>query len=170
VSLNALCFSFSFLYLGSLFRCACQTHDVSTLCAYNRISYFVCNVRRLAEDQRSALNAFGGKCAKGVTISADTPKDALEAIFAKQANLYFFYAAESKNNHPEVWRSQFFARPIGTGAKASTFVHVFDEAHVGDTWRNFRAAFSNFKALVAGSQPHHLVIPLFGVLDHAMCC
>jgi hypothetical protein len=118
---------------------------------------------RLEFDQCAALNALGGPCAVGAILSAVTTKAVVQGAFGDAHNLYFFYAAENKDKaaHLDLWKAELVAqraRAESTGAAgASAFVHVIDEAHVGDAWRDFRAAFSDFQEFLSSAPPHHMV-------------
>ena len=113
----------------------------------------------LEVDQCAALNAFGGACAVGATISADSTKADAVRVFADSRIRYIFYAAESKDKFPETGRTELDKQSDGRPSRQSTFVHVFDEVHVASTWTDFRPAFSDFRALLAGVPLHHMVCP-----------
>ena len=113
-------------------------------------------------NQCDTLNAMGGPCAVGVTLSADATREAVEAAFANPRNLYFFYAAENKDKYRDLWRRELGAQevmgPSSSGKfPPSAFVHIFDEAHVAVTWHNFRTSFKDFRDFFAGMPLHQLV-------------
>ena len=80
-------------------------------------------------------------------------------VFADSRIRYIFYAAESKDKYPEPWRAELDTQSNGRLGSQSNFVHVFDEVHVASTWKSFRPAFSDFRALLAGVPLHHMVCP-----------
>jgi hypothetical protein len=91
--------------------------------------------------------------------------------FKTNPTCIFFYAAECKDKHSQLWKAELMKQETsvatttqdaqGPAARAkspqSSFVHVFDEAHVARTWHDFRRSFNSFQAFISGVPLHHLV-------------
>jgi hypothetical protein len=134
-------------------RCRSSHHPLAASCS-------------LEEDQCAALNALGGLRATGVILSGSAGKMTAAETFANERNLYFFYAAEHKDKEAKAWADELVAQSaladIANGASA--FVHVLDEAHVSDTWSNFRPSFGNYAVFLSRTLKHHLVRLAHGML------
>ena len=110
-------------------------------------------------------------CARAVSLSADATAADVVVAFQDQSHLYFFSAAECKDKHSQLGKAELMKQETsvatttqdvqGPAARAkspqSSFVHVFDEAHVARTWHDFRRSFNSFQAFISGVPLHHLV-------------
>ena len=126
---------------------------------------------RLQLDQLAYVESLRGARALAVSIPFGATAEELAKLLNSDA-LYFFLPAELLTKspaHERVWRKEWAEQDLGPCC-GGHYVRVFDEAHIGIEWKEFRPAFGGYDKQSIAEPMHQTVCQpsIFPYLPHLL--